>query len=806
MIGENWLADALTKNVYEHHGIVQKPNSPPISGPFVANKTPALGSEFSDEYVKSTFTFIAYMVEGISTQQVQEAITQLKDNIAEEYRVKKMENPDFTVDMCESLQEFTRFLEASNMSNLSLYNIDITDNETLEKFKNALNANNSVAIDFMLKLISANVIRKMDLYRYNVSTNGQHTTSMAKAVVAYSGSMDNPNMAPIIGLKPEHEVRCEPEVGVNGQTIDLVVNKNNEVWVIGSDPQSIFTDLIDKLEPEKRKRVRALIDVGCHFRGKNNYDIAVMVAERIKNNDIKGIVFADNITGELRFFPKDNPTSIKALSGSSYEAIETETGLPPENLFMVYTQDKVVGTDVKNMKNAIGIPTVSENTELPLDIQGRRRMRELDEYQELITAVQQGALDKIGDTVGKKEVKVLPIGKVENPDFIKDVLVFEQVNELNKQIKDNLQFCLQKMNNFVEQYLLDGIYQGKFTSKEVFTKAAELFLKKVGVDLVNEYSQSKVDIDMRSFLNKIQGNFIHFMKVMNAPADDIVLAKTAMQKLIEKSLKDLEEKIAVHTDFKKDKVSAAQPINREATMVQCRAVENENKKTNTQQQQNQNILALDHHSYTKDYKDIPLEAMIAPRTRPDMVDQVGKNVKNLQDLISPEIIYTQNYGFSRQNVNTIDIGDKHQKPSFNVLLVKYPDNTYRMVLGTIADMDRAAKEILSSKTPDGIQAWVLRPNGELASPNPFDFNSKQILVDPKLKSLFLQMYFITGNLHELRKPVWTNALKEWIDNQKYENKLSVQHLFEENFLHGLNPPEYKFSALPSILKVAIPVA
>ena len=68
MLEGGWLQERLTQNLREDHGI-ENTGTAKISIPFLANEVPSEESEFSDPYVLTINTFIAYLSRGLDLEQ-----------------------------------------------------------------------------------------------------------------------------------------------------------------------------------------------------------------------------------------------------------------------------------------------------------------------------------------------------------------------------------------------------------------------------------------------------------------------------------------------------------------------------------------------------------------------------------------------------------------------------------------------------------------------------------------------------------------------------------------------------------------
>ena len=126
-------------------------------------------------------------------------------------------------------------------------------------------------------------ISQVELFENQVCSNGQNEASMCQSFVAYSGSMENLNMAPVGSVK-------KPEKGTNGQTIDLLIQHKTEVHLVDDQVSSLF-DMMKSCS--QSKNIHAIIVVGAYFRGKDNKSAAQMICRYLQEvkSEIQGVLF-----------------------------------------------------------------------------------------------------------------------------------------------------------------------------------------------------------------------------------------------------------------------------------------------------------------------------------------------------------------------------------------------------------------------------------------------------------------------------------------------------------------------------------
>lgn len=585
LLAGGWLAESLHKSVQEHFGVVHQPDEPPIAIPFVANMTPALGSEFSDMYVMMTNTYLSYLISGISPLQAREFIEYFNVRVIEEYDSQKAINPTLTMATMPLVQDFQTLSKAAGKE-IGITAIDRDNPAHIALIQKMLSLDNPLSSKILFDYIASRVIGKVDMHRYQVTTNGRSTASMAKTTTGYSASLSNPRIAPYMDQFGQ-TVAVKSDPGTNGQTIDLLLRKFPDVWVVNSHPTSLFTDLINKLPSEKKDKVRAIIDGGCHFRGIPNYQVARMVCENVGTPGVKGVLFFDNLSGKLCFMKKDDPLLIKELKGTDETTVTEETDCQPHELFAYIDQDHGTGTNLTLGDEAIAISTLSAENQLHDKLQCDRRMRKLEGKQQIITAVDVESLHKIGHVISKPTIEKFTAGeKVTQKDFINDLILYLYLNEWEHERKLNLLYCLQDMENVVQQFLLDAIYTGKKTEGEVFSKAAPLFMKTLTIDLLAEFAKKRHSIPIKDYLESIAKSLLDKLNDLSFKPDEIAHLQKLMNEIVKQALPGLQSTIEVSNTFES---KPGQTVERNSTNTQHRQRQAMESNENERMEERQNV-------------------------------------------------------------------------------------------------------------------------------------------------------------------------------------------------------------------------
>lgn len=805
MLADTWLTDRLDKNVDEAHGLTD--TTPRVSNPFVASMKPARGAEFSDETVISINTIIAYLAKGLNEKQTIEFIKLSKQKAYAEKESRKDTDPDLSIQATETAKAFKAALDKP------LFQTDPEKSDDVALIQKALLNGRSEAMRLLTDYVIEHELLRVELYEHQVCSNGQNTASMGQSFVAYSGSLENKNMAPIGS-------EIMPEVGTNGQTLDRLISQGTEVKVVRDSPEALFDDLISK--HPRRADIRAIIDVGAIFRGVDNEEAARLICSQLveSTSDAKGVLFFHNQTEKLCFMHRDSPTKYTELSGSTPQVIKQETGLTPETLFTFYDQDHITGIDFKQMPNALAVLTLTNTTVGPSVFQGSRRMRELDYSQRIIVALAEGALEKINHAL-RTETK--------NPT-IKHCLLYTHVQEALSQKPHNLLFALQKIENETQQYVLDRLYpiQDMDEHDRLFDQVSTLFDKDISTDLYRDYAHQRETVPMATYLENSMERFLSHIKGF-FPEEEI----EALRKNLVKEV--LNEKMLKGMDKETLSPNTLNP-NRETTRMQHREQAKDTEKAQANVQEQENIAdylkqvsrfrnrqgySIEEIEFKKDAffspnfgtaePEISLEILKAQQGKGQLVPKVWNlnqalayELKGMPEGVSfdSRLSIMNHAGVALEG--RTDLLGPIRKGLWPLLVIhdKATDE-WKVVLCTIKQSLRFESWLKDQTNvlPEGREMWLLRPNGKLhCSREKYD---SSMLENPHLKSLILQSLIFAGDFRSLSHKPWNIAFKEWVDSLTARERNQWANFFEQQVLMG-KPPGYSSSRVHKLFRAEHP--
>ncbi|MDP1834381.1 MAG: hypothetical protein Q8K75_00480 [Chlamydiales bacterium] len=781
MIAGKWLEERLQTSVNEHHGLTVGAH-PRVSNPFKANMKPAKGSEFSDRFVLTTNTLIAYLSSGLDEKQVVRFMKLQKMQARIEKNTKKQEFPDLSLNETDVARRFKAGC------GVGLFQMEADNPEDVEKVRLGLLRDNQEARELMLNFVVEQELPEVDIFENQVCANGQNTASMSQSNICYSGSVDNVNMAP-----PGTEIKLEE--GTNGQTIDLLIRRNNEVVAVGKGPESLFDDLIDK--HPLRADFRAIIDIGAHYRGMANEDAAEIMCKRV-HESVKGVLFFSTDSGKLCFMSKERPGSYIELSGTTPEAIFSDTGLRPSELFTYYDQEHITGVDIEQMDNALAVITVSDHTKVHEMCQGPRRFRGLDGKQGVVTAITHEAIEKVDATLLRtNEEEVVPA--------MHDIILFSHIKEISGQKPDNLALAMQKMEDAVQQHILNRFYSmSPQEERELFDKTAYLFEKNIGIDLYREYAHKRPEVAMTKYLESIK---MHLTGPLEGviPDSDVTALNKIIDDIVVPALKGIESTIQI---VPADAVSRAPLVNREGSMVQFRVEEKQEVKEQVQQQENQQLnQRLVEGSRAKgsmivEEKELDLETFISPDfgiSEMPISEGISREVGLHGVSLDSRLRITSNA--SVVFMDRTDILGPYRKKPWSVLWIcdsRDGVDVWNAVLCSIEESQKIAGFLAKKELelPEGRRMFLTRNNGKpIITRKEWD---STMMKNPEVDRLIVQALFFSGDIFTLNLKPWSDSVENWLQGVDDTTKDYLRRLLEDQILIA-PPADYIDSKLQKLL-------
>ncbi len=438
------LKTTLRRKPNENYGFPKSPDykgSFEIAIPYIANNTPNEKAQFG-----SVFEIINYTIQ-LQYQRKLLSPELIKEFVAIYKKRAKSEAEGLSRAAIDNSKAGIEFLE---LTGIKLSMVDLENKTKFEKIVRKISESDAARDFIILKLI----LPKIKQYPNILRSNAINHVSQFRSAQAMSGTPWNASCYHTM-LKFNESL----SLGTDGRTIDLFRNKDKEKSCIKildeKTPDEIITKRI--VEHETSEKVHALIDVGALFKGISNFDIALVLAEKLqtrKDNKVRHILYF-NEDNELCALPvgtpirKENviifPKSI-VIGGTDKELILQKTGSTPDQCFTYYDQRHTTGTDIKQTPDAIGIVTVDDDTRARDLWQGLMRLRDfsLNQNAEIL--------------VPKALAASFPRRKKWSAD---DLIALVEDNQLKSLAEINLHAAFDKMDDLLRTQILALMYSAE---------------------------------------------------------------------------------------------------------------------------------------------------------------------------------------------------------------------------------------------------------------------------------------------------------------------------------------------------------
>ncbi|CAB9504630.1 Protein of unknown function (DUF3645) [Seminavis robusta] len=326
--------------------------------PFIASDTPSARSEFSQPDVAIIYTYLSYYHDGLSINQLKEALVQLQ-----------------ALGPMVQAKRFSSWIDVVRRS------IAVSDAhvEKVKKFDSIEKVDPGNR--FQLELMHPYLFRSMKVISFWLDTVvfpretkvfPQSRFSSAWNLVdegsqmGFSGTDDNQYLLPFF---VEQAVQEEPELlATNGLMIDRILTCTNGVELLPQDENGrLWQAILQKcLEVE----ARALIDVSGLMAGIENRAVAEALAELLEEqSEFRGVLYYDVPSRAWNVVEFDSTTrNIMPLQVSS---------LCEAECFAYFDQSRCRGADLKLRSDARAVVTLEPNLTKARFLQGCARMRKL---------------------------------------------------------------------------------------------------------------------------------------------------------------------------------------------------------------------------------------------------------------------------------------------------------------------------------------------------------------------------------------------------------------------------------------------
>jgi hypothetical protein len=526
------LQHTLMLKLYENYGPSSNPKKSVIQRlitiPYSGNNHPSEKSRDTNHIKTLNLTIQYLMTQGASVEGIQYLISKWIDvsyaELLENPMLMSMDNTETGRVICQLLKD-----AGINYSLSQLKDALSADPDLIDQLHEKLNKNKN----FIMYVLKEDILPAIEIDDKVITHNPLNHANLSRTTQGITGTPSN--------WRTYHQkihFDQSNSLGTDGLTVARLRNKKTSVRVHDfTTVQNFIKDAIER--SDSPEHVRAIIDVGAHFRGVNSYEVAhelVFYANNYNqkyNADLQYVLyFSKNPASGLDELyamrvqePHLPPLSLK---GKTAKEIPSILRCTPDQYFTYYDQEHSIGEDILQDTKAKAIVTVDKDTRIDKFAQGVMRMRGF-------------AASQTVDVVISSAVPGLDQGSVPTIDSIID-LTWRNLNE--NLLKEHFSATLLKMQNLVSHDLDIRII--KTNSKDVDDKHRlhalfeSVFIKKISEQIVENYGKIESEEDTAVVFNKVKYTLLEVWKDILSKAKVTIELKerVAFEKALETVIQD----------------------------------------------------------------------------------------------------------------------------------------------------------------------------------------------------------------------------------------------------------------------------
>ncbi len=426
-----------------------------VAIPYVGNNMPSEESRFASPFETANYTAQLNYIYGVNETALKNMLLEFKDQAITE---KNQDPGRYTIMTTPAAMKFK---ELTGIEDEDLFTLDPTDPSVLARIYKKLPLKSEAmkrVVDYCLPRYILNNVKSAGMI---LRHNADEHSHLYRSFQGGSGTI----LSPFV-FDERTDFTKELGLGTDGRVIDYLISNDTKVTTPSSEED--ITKSVSKLL-NSDPNFRAIIDVGAHFKGVGNLEVAKQLAQYYqerKGSAIEWVLFyndqnqlsalkvtpsGDFVAGDMdkkvraEVVPEEKrKPEIRILGSSDPKYIESQLQCKPSQYFTYYDEQHTTGTDIRQMLGAKAICTFSAQTLKKDLLQGVMRMRDLANTQ------------KVQLLLSNEMIKAHPEIKKDSWDIHKVLAVAEQ-NQKAKIEEDNFRVAMNKLRGLVRRDLLRRI-------------------------------------------------------------------------------------------------------------------------------------------------------------------------------------------------------------------------------------------------------------------------------------------------------------------------------------------------------------
>ncbi len=778
-----WLPSCWRYSANEHFGRSKEHPEYMAAKPNICASTPNESAEIAHAWELVNKTFQLYVSTGVDLSQTKAIVESLQ-----KLAIIQGRKIGVGFDKTPIVQFFNEAVSGSGEEALDLMKLRVGDEEAMKKVQKVLNAKTAQSIRMIIQYLNEQVFPELEFHRDQINNNAANLSGAVDSEQGYSGTTANPFIFSHAFLQ-DPDKRIVLDRGAYGRVIDKLCRANRTIHTVSHQlktAEDLMKEVHLKKGLEERNRFNAFIDIGAHFKGQTNDEVAssfLTYFSGLDGSPIKGILYYDESKKRWACLKMGRKEPI-FLDSTEAKTIFSMTGLKKKQLFTYYDQFHTVGSNIIQDPHAKAFYTIGDQTVLRDELQGDMRMRGLLEEQEIEGIVSQDLIPLISHRIE---------APIDETPSIEQILLFGEVNGMLKDREDNLKAFSIKLNAAARKHVLDKLYSSSDDEEEVLYAAARtFFIKPMTEELFSLYGGRPKPIDADRY---IEAQIQHFREKVALierylPKDAVLALKAELEEIASMAILYIPPQINTRSQGQDNTVEKIADVEKKVDNLNELDLESQEAL-----QKGEDLQKAVERSWNFGSPDALLDQLFTPlaQSLPEPMFRKMSDVMNRQgdyalfsDCFTPEFLVSRN--FMETVSGQSNLFEQLQKTPYETLLFIDPHSKRPHLL------------LLSTKEAQGFFKAIEKYQGKcpfvlLNGDGSFRAGAPIDLTHPHIQELIVQMLFFSGRLSQLQEQRWEKGLAGYLS----ENRAMKRDLFETVILGVGKTLDYEHSMLKRML-------
>jgi len=554
-----------SRNLFEHYGPTTNTSEEASAIPYHLGRPSSIGTQFGTELEILNYTIQMFLEIGISASFIQNEIERIQKNLKIEIQNNsKIKNLKDT----EAYREFLDLTGENNEYSLFAFNA-----EAASEIARRINQNP----DKLLELVSKIILPKIRLYETQLNSDSQIFGILFKEILGMTGTMWNADTY----TKAISKLFSSDAIA---KTIQTLWKKDSQrvipVPALKESTENKVVTFLENIIGEQFSKKCSLIDAANLLRGISNRFVAECLWKIAEKNQwqVKGVAFYDNDTLMVLTHEKDQWETVKF----------SDANISKNDLIAYWDQSHTTGSNIKLDPSMHAAVTIGKHTDLRDLAQAVRRLRELDNDQDVHFVSTTEDLKLMRHTL-----ETATSQKYTENFIISDLILYTLLHQAERQGRDNYRALKQKMQAFLLQKVMHIIINTEEPqhAADMFHLGRSLFESHQKIRPYYLYAKSSDPIDKTQAVKNYTDRFLNQHRSLIEALGGASIENDLL-KLAEDETKHLPSHV-IDDDFNKEKTIHVSTQQMNEIKTQKATQVNVEQRQDTDQIENKQILIMD---------------------------------------------------------------------------------------------------------------------------------------------------------------------------------------------------------------------